>query len=346
MKKLFYLFVCLICVSCNNAKKQESETKPKEVIISEITATDFCDSIYTSFPGEIIVTENYIAWVDPRESDGFCHIIDKKTGKEIAAIGNIGSGPKDFIAPSVSKVSGDRLLIYDLQNKKKALIDLCRVTEHEDQYASFSEITFAEQALRRFYITENEELSFSPTDQQPFTLRVNNSDYFGGKYPIEDTELSHSEKFSQLQGNIVYDAKKGLILYSTYEFEYMALYRKEGNRMNLLSERKVNMPEYKVIEGKLKFEGHQRIGISQVTLLKDYIVSADFSPEEKASITKKEIRKKRMLPHSLQVYDYNFNLIKIYKLDRPIWRIDGLANSNTLYAIIEDPELKMVTIKI
>lgn len=347
MKKIFCLLACIICVSCNSKKQEtETETEPKEVAISEIQAIDFCDSIYTSFPGTMVVTENYVAWYEPRQSNRFCHIIDKKTGTEIAAIGNIGKGPKDFITPSISRVSKDRLLIFDLQNKKKALIDLSRVTESEQHYAEFSKITFAEQALRRFYITVEEELTFSPSDQQPFTIHGNNSNYSGGHFPIEDPNLSHSEKFSQRQGTIVYDAQKSQILYSTFDFEYMALYQKVGTQLKLLAEHKVNMPEYKVVEGKLKLEGHQRIGISQVTLLKDYIVAADFSPEEKASISKREIRRKKMLPQTFHIYDYNLNLIKIYKLNRPIWRIDGLADSNTIYAIIEDPELKMVTVEI
>ena len=53
-----------------------------------------------------------------------------------------------------------------------------------------------------------------------------------------------------------------------------------------------------------------------------------------------------MLPKAIYVYDYNLEPIKILKVDKPIWRIDGMSSSNTLYAIIENPEDERISIEI
>ena len=180
---------------------------------------------------------------------------------------------------------------------------------------------------------------FSATMSSPFGIIDGKHIYYSGKFPIESSEISERSKFNRFQGVTAYNPVNEMLLYSTYSFKYMALYKREGVRWNLIKETKV--PDYTIKNGNIKFE-KKGIGVSEVTMTKNYIVTAEY---EDKNVTEKDLRQNNyILPNLLCFYDYDLTLRKVLKIGKPIMRIGGNTDSDTIFAIVEDPDFKIVSI--
>ena len=63
---------------------------------------------------------------------------------------------------------------------------------------------------------------------------------------------------------------------------------------------------------------------------------------ERSDVNEIEGRDMKMLPKTLVLRAYDGNVLKIVDLGMPILRIAGQVNSDVLYAIVVDPEYKIV----
>lgn len=97
-----------------------------------------------------------------------------------------------------------------------------------------------------------------------------------------------------------------------------------------------------MVNGELKFNERIML-IGEVTATKDYFVAARHR-EFKNDIDITTGWTKR--PQTLYLYDYDLNLKKIVDIGMPIVRITGNENTNTVYAIVINPEFSIVKIEL
>lgn len=341
MKKLTINIVFIILsgymiTSCLSKKAKNGLGEIVECIQPEIST--FYDSIYPSFPGKILVTDDYVAWEEPHSTENFLHIISKNKREELKPLGYIGNGPHDFAAPYIEKGNENELIIYDFDLKKKATIMVDKL-EMEGNGVIYEDMTYNRDILTCIKLSDGNDLLFSPENNLPFGVTKDQLIYYSGKFPVGGGMITLDDRFNYFQGVMAYNANKDILLYSTYSFRYMALYRRDGNRLQLIKE--TEAPDCSIKNNRLRL-GKNKTGISEIALTKNYVVTAECL-EEKVSVENLKPNN-GILPKSLCVYDYNLQLKKVLEIDRPIMRIGAHSDSDTIFAIIEDPEYKMVTI--
>ena len=85
----------------------------------------------------------------------------------------------------------------------------------------------------------------------------------------------------------------------------------------------------------------------ELALTRNYIVTLDRDVEvEGEKPESKLLRDFSTLPHSLYVYDYDLNLLKIINTEYCILRICGDTRTDEIYAIVVDPEFSLMKINI
>lgn len=340
MKTIFFTVIIALSLnftSCTFKESSKHSSKKIEYINPQITV--FYDSIYTSFPGKIVITKDYVVWTEPKSAENFLHIIRKKDSKHISSYGNIGNGPYDFTTPDFGKGNQNEILVYDLNQNKKAEIQLDSLDCNANKGIVYEKIIPTKETLQMNKLSNGNEMVFSPCTSSPFGIIKGHHIYYSGKYPIEDPDISERSKFNYFQGKVAYNPFNEMLFYSTSNFRYTALYKRNDVKWELIKETKI--PEYSVRNGELKFNKKIK-GITEVALTKNYIVTAEYLDE---TITSKDLRLNNyILPEVLCVYDYNLELIKVLKVNKPILRIGGNHDSDDIFAIVEDPDFKIVSI--
>lgn len=86
----------------------------------------------------------------------------------------------------------------------------------------------------------------------------------------------------------------------------------------------------------------KRNGAATLTLTKDYIVTLPRDYQSDPIHESKVGRNFTKIPQTLFLYDYNSNLKKAVHLNTPILRITSDPESNTVYAIVVDPEFTLI----
>lgn len=336
-------FIGYFCVSCSHMVGTPPDKKNAEVERMQPVVTTFYDSLYTSFPGNIVVTDDYLVWTEPMSAENFLHIIDKQSRKEIKALGNLGNGPHDFTTPCIDKGGEDELMVYDLHKNLKLTIHPDSLQSDDSIGISFGKLYSVKgNILRRLKLTDEHDLFFIPDAPSPFGISQGKQIYYSGKHPIENSKISQRSRFNRFQGAVVYNMARGLLLYSTFSFRYMALYKKEGVTLRLVKE--TTPPEYSVHDGNIKFEEKGNVGVSEIALTKNYIATAEYLDKD---VSHKDMRRQSyVLPRYICLYDYTMQLKKILNVDKPIMRISGNSDSDTIYAIVENPDYTIVEISV
>ena len=86
--------------------------------------------------------------------------------------------------------------------------------------------------------------------------------------------------------------------------------------------------------GELKLSRASKSGPKELTLTLNYIVTVDRDPSIDQTDQNEVGRDPMKLPHTVFIYDYEGNLLKIANLGFPILRIAADTKNNTLYAIV------------
>ena len=105
----------------------------------------------------------------------------------------------------------------------------------------------------------------------------------------------------------------------------------------MLWERKADQKNYIITDDDIIFDRKIK-GASDVCMSKDYIITLERDREKDPvdeSIVRRDISK---FPHTVFLYDYTGNLLKIVDVGMPIMRIVACSNSNTLYMIGGNPD--------
>lgn len=326
--------LCLCLVSCESVKKEI-------VRIGDIPYYVVSDSIYTRMPGQIFFQNDVLFWHDAVSSESIIHVLDVNTGKEVAAFGNIGMGPQEFVRPMLSLSSEDGLFLTDLE---KGLQAKARMIDGTDSLALLYQSCEKEELVTDLvHVSDEAVLYFKPDKKEPFELSLDGSKAQHGHWPIQEDIVNGFDVF---QGVIDYNPRNSCLVYSTYAFPYTAIYKLQNNRLSLLKEMKSDV-DYTIAQKELKLGKGNSKGLTDLGLTKDYIVMLQRDVEVEGELpTSKSPRDISTLPRSLFVYDYNLDLEKIINMPFPILRLCGDVEDNTIYVVGINPEFEIIKINL
>lgn len=324
-KSISFSFLFFLLLGCKSGNVQYEEISYKLLD----------DDIMTTMPGSLIVTSDYLVWTDPFARDYFVHVHDKETGKKIGVMGKVGEGPQEFITGGISQIAIDnRFFADDANGKTKGFLSLDSLILNKETFVPLSD----SEQLSRPVMTELAKDLFvgiaEDGDKDYFKINVEGDVSTFGRYPI-------SEVKQHIGGNFAYNSEKNLLAFASFNFPYLVLYQKTGNTFSLLWERKSNGNEYEVVDDQIIFD-RTIGGIHEVCMSKDYIITLerdrDRDPIDESTVGR-DVSK---CPHTVFLYDYDGNLVKIVDLGIPVMRIAAGCRDNVLYAIGADPDYIMV----
>jgi hypothetical protein len=329
---------CFILVFLVMLCKTGSNNDP--VVVTHIEPVTITDEIMTDFPGSLHLQDSFLIWSDPFNYSAFIKIVDINSGKQVAQTGEIGQGPKEFVTPIVHDLDIDKIGVTDLNSNKRAVFQLEKLLAGDEPFYYFKKNGLKE-STRYLEIEEDVFVGLFPEETNLFKIIKNSKAISFGRFPIDEF-LSADDKFNYLQGNIVYNSKEKKLIYSPSSFPYIITYKRVGESFEHEKTLKIFDVKYRMVNGELKF--NERITlIDEISATKDYFVAARHK-EFKNDIDITTGWTKR--PQTLYLYDYDLNLKKIVDVGIPIVRITGNENSNTVYAIVINPEYSIVKIEL
>ncbi len=135
-----------------------------------------------------------------------------------------------------------------------------------------------------------------------------------------------------------------MLVYATMRVPYIASYKRQGNHFTLLWEKKEDI-DYEFVNNRIKIDESRR-GPMELALTKDYIATLqrDYSkdPTDESTVG----RGFSKLPQTLFVHNYKSELVRILDFKVPIVRIAADVSTNTVYAIVVDPDFRIVKLDI
>lgn len=326
MKTIISLFISIVLLSACTSNNNKTDR-------ISIEFSTVYDSIESVMPGQLLINSQYAIWTDPFSAENQAHIIDLKTNKEIGKLINIGSGPEEFLAPGFFLSTTNNLTVYDMNNNKMGLYSLDNISNNKKPLISMT--TKQTKNITRIVQTDNHSfISFHPNSQFPF--KMENGDYFG-KYPFTENV---NNKYNISQGNIAYNPQNEYFIYTSMDFPYIAAYKKSNSHFSLIWEKKEEV-DYTIIENELLLNRKKK-GAADLALTKDYIVTLQRDYQNDPTDETTVGRDFSKIPQTLFLYDYNSNLKKIVHLHTPILRIAADTRSNTVYAIVINPDFTLV----
>lgn len=333
MKNLILPFIILLFGSCSkqNNRLNEIETIYVEPIL-------ISDSVMTAFPGSLMLSGNYLIWEDPFNYSAFLKVVDIRTGKQVAQAGNTGQGPKEFVTPSVHLLSTNKIGVTDMNTKKRAVLDIEQLLKGEEPFI-YSRKRGLKGVTRYLELENNKTIGLYPGDPNLFKVVDKDKAYAFGNFPINGY-VNDRDEYNNFQGNLAYNAEKKKLVYCPFNFPYIITYDRNSKFFKHSKTLKIYDAKYEVVNGEIKFK-NKVVLIHDFTLTKDYIVTAQLK-EFKTETDKFSGYDK--LPQTLYLYDYELNLQKIVDLKVPIYRLAGNENSNSVYAIVSNPEYSIVKV--
>lgn len=291
------------------------------------------EGIESRMPGQLLINSQYAIWTDPFSAENQVHVIDLKTNKEIGELINIGNGPEDFLTPGFCISNTNNLFVYDMNNNKMGSYSLDNIKSNKNPLISIE--TKQTKDITKIIETDNNSfISFNPNAQFPF--QIEDGDYFG-KYPFTEDV---NNKYNISQGNIAYNPQNKYFIYSSMDLPYIAAYQKEDSNFELIWEKKEEV-NYTIINNELILN-KKRKGAAELALTKDYIVTLQRDYQNDPTDETTVGRDFNKIPQTLFLYDYKSNLKKIVHLHTPILRIAADTKSNTVYAIVINPDFTLV----
>jgi hypothetical protein len=332
---LYASLMMLLITSCVQTDKYAKTERVKIIptILSEIE---------TSFPGELIVVDNYLLWTSPFNSEKSIHVVDKSSGKELCSFLHKGQGPDEMMNPNLALMQNGDLLSYSMGRKEIFQLSIDSALQ-EKSYIVAKLPNPHPMSSRIIPVDSLENIYFDLTAPKPFIFvhSQTNASYSFGVFPFKD---SITNKLSAYQGSIAYNASRKTLVYATFEIPYLATYTMKAGKF-VLNKRFLANKSHRVINGKLHDEGSRR-GATALALSKDYIITIErdrkYDQTNEASVGR-DINK---LPHTVFVYDYNLHPIKIINMGIPLIRIAANTASDTLFFIGANPEFVVGKINI
>lgn len=323
------LTVCLCIIILTGCQSKQSEVAHEKAIF-EVLHND----IQTRMPGSMTVAGNYITWEDPFARDYFVNVHDATTGKLIGKMGKVGEGPSEFITGGISSCYIDgRFFASDVNGNTRGFLSIDSLIAGKEPFAPLSKEEKEQRPLmnelqRGVFVGVTEDV-----EEHYFKTNIHGKESSFGVYPIKEVK-------QHLGNTLAYDSISGMLACSSFTVPYLALYQKSGDTFKLRWEKEPEMG-YEISRGRIVPD--RRIGgVFGLSLCKDYIVSLHRDWENERLDKSITGRDERMLPHLVYLYDYEGNLVKIVDLGVRVVRIASDRRSNTLYALVLNPDYMLV----
>ena len=320
MKTIYILLLLAMC-SCGD-----------KIVREQLTSTLVSDSILSPMPGTLICAGRYVVWEDCMEVP-VVHVLNASNGQEVKTAVTLGQAVGDFQTPEVCYYNDDTLYVRDLNSMEEAYIDL---SSRDSKYVK-KEIDRNGYDTPDVFIPLDDKSYYSMDafSEVPFAYCDGDTVKKFGHYPIGG-EYENTYLF---QGYVGFNPARGVFVYGTSCMPYVALYDC-NNDFALEWESNVDVG-YTISNNQMKLDKGVRHGCYGMALTQSYIVTMEYD-YERSDVKEIEGRDMKMLPKTLVLRAYDGNVLKIVDLGMPILRIAGQVNSDVLYAIVVDPEYKIV----
>ena len=318
------IFLLLFLFSCSPHTVEPARVSMQPHVLS--------NEIFTTMPGDLLMSEGYLIWSDPFAHDFFIHVHDASTGKEIGTMGKIGEGPQEFVSPMVSRFSIDRqIFAQDANGNTVGYLSLDSLLLQRPPFVELSEF---EKSLDMGKIDKGVYMANTEDgDVDYFRLNVNGKESTFGVYPVRDVK-------QHVGGYKAYNPKTGRLVYVSFNFPYIALYKRDGNTFQLQWEQKSEKETYDIVDGRLVFD-RTIMGAGDVCMSKDYIITLERDREVDPMDESTVGRNASKCPRTVFLRDYDGNLLRIIDLGMPTMRITADPETNVLYAIGVNPEFTL-----
>lgn len=330
VKNVLLVLSLLICFACNQSRIPSDVER-----LSLEPASIVADSIESMMPGDLYLSDNYLLWADPFNTEKYIHVLNKENGKEMGLMVSRGGGPDEFASPSIAVLPDDQIFIYDSYAGKTGIQSIAKAVRGENPVLS-KESSELGDVTTMVYTEKGETIWFNPSKKQPFSIRKggDNRDASSfGKLPFKG-EISNS--LQHFQGHIAYNPNNQTLAYTTMMFPYYSVYKREGDRFRLKKEMH-HITDYDLRDGNFIYRGHVR-GPQYLTLTSSYIVTVERDPKYDQTDGMKIGRDFTKLPQTIFLYDYELQLKKIINLGKPILWMTADPSTDTVYLIAADPD--------
>ncbi len=327
INRIFFIGILFFVFVACTKKQREVPTERREIV--KVT-----DSLFTRFPGKLLLSDEFVIWQDVFGKKGCLHVLEKDSGREVAKMLDIGQGPREFLRPSVSLSNGKKIFIYDLNSKKQAIFDLGK---------SNGDILFLspleeKQLTRKLYVDSLCSISLLPEKSNFIKVTQGVAETYL-KNQLLDEKINNG--FDVFQGHIAFNPHNNALVYAAYRFPYFSVYKKNSSGTFELKREIKEKVKYNINSKELKFNDESATGIFEMTLSKDYIVLLKFDKDNTYKRRMSVGRDFSKLPKTLFVYSYDGELLKKIDLGVPVLRIAGNPATNELYFISVDTEFTL-----
>jgi len=334
MKRKFFIYLS-ICILLNSIQSCEFKTNrdrkdaSKQVSIETRVITN---DLLMRIPGDIVVLDSVIFVCDPLATDKAIKAYCSNKGHLIFEGATIGRGPDEILTPSNLTYSEETLSLYDPNLRKIFKYDFFPALQELKVKKSIeiNASNFNLYSVRK--LSEDNYIAVSPS-YEDILLHIDNSKSKSEPFllnPLEDAK--NAKNISQeIQGTIRSDYNGRYISFAAYNTPYLALVEYNDDTFEKKFDLLLTSPKYRLINNELEWYKDNIVGFMDMTI-DDEKIYALHSGEKKRDI---QGRSKNAVPNTLYEFDFNGNVITIYKLDRRLLRISN-DGKGTLYGIALD----------
>ncbi|MDR1259275.1 MAG: hypothetical protein LBK65_08380 [Tannerellaceae bacterium] len=303
---------------------------------------EIAGDLESMMPGRLLVSENYILWTDPFHSDKYIHILNKETGEEIGQMLSVGNGPDELITPNASVYPDDKIVAFDFNANKRFSLSIDSALQ-QTNYILQKQTGNYKTTTSMIALAENEYISLVPSEKEPFLyLNEGTGDsYSFGSFPVEEAVNNSSGVF---QGSLAWSPTKNCLVYSIFRFPYMAVYKRNMDKFEIAHTYMPNT-DYQIVEGDFRYNNSEG-GIQELAITSEYILTIQRDRKFDQTDDQTVGRDFNKLPHTVFLYNYELQLVKIIDLGMPLLRLAADPLSNTVYAIGINPDFVLVKFEI
>lgn len=317
------------CTSCS-----QKSMKTERVQVSPKVLTD---SLFIKNAASFICIGDYLVLQDPRQGSNFIKIYDTK-GHLVSEVGQIGSGPEEFILPECIPFGKNKFLTWNRYGTFQTAVSSPE-NQFRPEFKNFHVFNGKNQSIQ---LCENGNfIAYDPTKDQVITLYSPDGKEIAsaGKLPFPSNIADREHFYS---GKIVYNPENQTLLLYLEVLPYAATFKVTSSNISLLNERTFGNPEYTINEDQMQIKEGGKDCLVGCCLTEDFIISIMNDPDYTGNDNSQSSPKR----YTVGVFDYDFNLVKIVNLRMPRYNLAASGEDNTFYAIVQNPENSIVEIEL
>lgn len=317
------------CTSCS-----QKSMKTERVQVSPKVLTD---SLFIKNAASFICIGDYLVLQDPRQGSNFIKIYDTK-GHLVSEVGQIGSGPEEFILPECIPFGKNKFLTWNRYGTFQTAVS-SPDNQFRPEFKNFHVFNGKNQSIQ---LCENGNfIAYDPTKDQVITLYSPDGKEIAsaGKLPFP-ANIADREHF--YSGKIVYNPENQTLLLYLEVLPYAATFKVTSSNISLLNERTFGNPEYTINGDQMQVKEGGKDCLVGCCQTEDFIISIMNDPDYTGNDNSQSSPKR----HTVGVFDYDFNLVKIVNLRMPRYNLAASGEDNTFYAIVQNPENSIVEIEL